>query len=65
VGEVRPVLWEHHQDGALWPGLTDNYLRVYTQSEADLFNTITPVRLTGLAGIGDADGMSGQIEGVS
>jgi len=65
VGEVRPVLWEHHQAGTLWPGLTDNYLRVYTQSEADLFNTITPVRLVGLAGVGDTDGMSGQIEGLS
>ncbi len=65
IGEVRSVLWEHHQEGALWPGLTDNYLRVYTQSEADLFNTITPVRLTGLAGVGDADGMSGQIEGLN
>lgn len=69
VGEIRPVLWEFTDtsvtppENALfrWSGLTDNYLRVYAAAGRDLHNQITPVRLLGLAGQGDAEGMSGEI----
>ncbi len=50
VGEVRPVLWESHDetgDGWLWSGLTDNYIRVRAATPAgvDLHNRILPTRL--------------------
>jgi threonylcarbamoyladenosine tRNA methylthiotransferase MtaB len=69
VGEVRPVLWEHTDEIAggdftrdrVWSGLTDNYIRVYANSGEDLHNRITPVRLTALAGRGDAEGMRGLV----
>jgi threonylcarbamoyladenosine tRNA methylthiotransferase MtaB len=32
--------------GAAWEGLTDTYIRVYTRSDADLTNRLTPARLT-------------------
>ena len=53
VGEVRPVLWEEGResgDGMEWTGLTDNYVRVKTESRVDLANRITPARLTGQSG---------------
>jgi threonylcarbamoyladenosine tRNA methylthiotransferase MtaB len=58
VGTVRPVLWEGigqpltDQTGALWAGLTDNYLRVTGVAPAKivLHNQITPVRLDALHG---------------
>lgn len=64
IGEVRPVLWENPEnsaDGNLWSGLTDNYIRVYTSSAADLHNHIIPTRLARLAGQGDAAGMVGEL----
>jgi threonylcarbamoyladenosine tRNA methylthiotransferase MtaB len=66
VGEVRSVLWEDQlsEEGATlpkWSGLTDNYLRVYAPAGRDLHNRITPVRLLGLAGQGDAEGMHGEL----
>ena len=45
VGQTIEVLWESRRNGH-WRGLTDNYLRVATQSDNDLTQTITPVRLT-------------------
>jgi len=61
VGQTLLVLWEGTQDGPeVASGLTDNYLRVYTTSEEELINTITPVRLIHL----HADGLWGQIEEV-
>lgn len=48
LGEVRPVLWESqfvHQGATYWTGLTDNYIRVGTQSERNLLNSITPAKL--------------------
>jgi threonylcarbamoyladenosine tRNA methylthiotransferase MtaB len=33
--------------GLIWEGLTDNYVRVFTHSDADLGNRIVPVRLRG------------------
>ena len=50
LGTVRNVLWEPRPtDASAWTGLTDNYIRVRTESVRDLGNTITPARLTGCA----------------
>ena len=48
LGAVLPVLWERSATGGLWSGLTDNYVRVRTSSDAVLSNRITNARLTGL-----------------
>ena len=55
LGTVRPVLWEALEHpangaGALWSGLTDNYLRAQAIAPAgvDLENRITPARLVEL-----------------
>ena len=45
--KVMPVLWEQ-QVGGLWAGLTDNYIRVYIKSDADLANRIMLVKLVKL-----------------
>jgi threonylcarbamoyladenosine tRNA methylthiotransferase MtaB len=62
VGQVRDVLWETavgaDKDGLRWVGYTDNYIRVHAHGTADLFNRVTPVRLTESRN----DGMSGIIE---
>jgi threonylcarbamoyladenosine tRNA methylthiotransferase MtaB len=57
LGDVRPVLWETLERpangaGALWSGLTDNYLRVHTAAPAGLAleNRITPARLVSIDG---------------
>jgi threonylcarbamoyladenosine tRNA methylthiotransferase MtaB len=42
VGQGMMVLWEHRRRDGLWPGLTDNYLRVVTHAAGDLHNTLTP-----------------------
>jgi threonylcarbamoyladenosine tRNA methylthiotransferase MtaB len=59
LGSTLPVLWETATpaDAGLWQlrGLTDNYLRVRTQSSSHLWNKITPVQLTSFS--------SGDIEG--
>jgi len=58
LGWTLVVLWEGRRgEPEIVSGLTDNYLRVYTTSEGELSNTITPVRLTHL----HADGLWGQI----
>lgn len=44
IGSVRRVLWETFRDGMV-RGFTDNYLRVEASGDAELCNTITPVRL--------------------
>ena len=53
-GQTRSVLWETARQGSetarVWSGLTDNYVRVTTQSGYDLQNRITPARLTRLEG---------------
>jgi threonylcarbamoyladenosine tRNA methylthiotransferase MtaB len=51
VGRVVDVLWEERlpaaEGGALrWTGHAANYLRVTAESDADLPNIITPVRIT-------------------
>ncbi len=48
-GAVRPVLWEERRGGG-WIGLTDNYVRVRAETEADLFNTVAAARLGGRSG---------------
>ena len=60
LGQTRPVLWEPakgNDSGRVWSGLTDNYLRVRTQSSQDLGNVITDARLTGL----DGDCVTGEV----
>jgi threonylcarbamoyladenosine tRNA methylthiotransferase MtaB len=52
LGRTETVLWESSRPGEdgipVWEGLTDTYVRVWTRDEPNLFNTITPVRLTAL-----------------
>jgi threonylcarbamoyladenosine tRNA methylthiotransferase MtaB len=45
VGTTTSVLWESRREDA-WEGLTDTYIRVRTQSTADLTNRLTPALLT-------------------
>lgn len=56
VGQIVEVLWENRRNGR-WCGLTDNYVRVTTQSDDDLVQTITPVQLIALTG----DGLHGTL----
>jgi threonylcarbamoyladenosine tRNA methylthiotransferase MtaB len=61
VGREMEVLWERSRPGKnapVWSGLTDNYLRVYTESSANLANCITVTHLTGLT----PGGLQGEIE---
>ncbi len=61
LGQTRPVLWEPakgKESGGVWSGLTDNYLRVRTQSSRDLGNIITDTRLTAL----DEDRVTGEVD---
>ena len=44
LGTARPVLWEGNRNGK-WSGLTDNYVRVSSGSESDLFNQVVQTRL--------------------
>jgi threonylcarbamoyladenosine tRNA methylthiotransferase MtaB len=44
LGGTTGVLWESRRDGA-WEGLTDTYIRVRAESDADLTNRLTPARL--------------------
>jgi threonylcarbamoyladenosine tRNA methylthiotransferase MtaB len=61
VGKVLPVLWESATglgpSGWRMSGLTDNYLRVHAHTPRDLWNQITPVRLTQM----DGEGMFGNL----
>ena len=47
IGQIRSVLWESEtKPGAgLFAGLTDNYIRVFTQSHAPLHNRLLPTKL--------------------
>ena len=53
------VLWEK-QTESIWSGLTDNYIKVYTESSDDLTNQLLMVKLVKVSG----DGMWGKITGV-
>jgi threonylcarbamoyladenosine tRNA methylthiotransferase MtaB len=63
VGQKRNVLWERPtgagDQGLEWIGYTDNYIRVKTANEADLFNKISPTWLTSPK----LDGVTGSIGG--
>ncbi len=65
VGRTMQVLWEVPEDGGRktegmdpslvvrrWSGYTDNYIRVFAESERDLHNQITAARLVHVAGEG-------------
>ncbi len=62
IGDVFEVLWESTTVAAphRWTlkGLTDNFLRVTTEAPREIWNQITPVRLTGI----NPTGLSGQLE---
>jgi threonylcarbamoyladenosine tRNA methylthiotransferase MtaB len=45
VGREMIVLWEQRQSNSLWIGLTDNYLRVASHTDANLHNQITITQL--------------------
>jgi threonylcarbamoyladenosine tRNA methylthiotransferase MtaB len=46
LGQTLEVLWERRDAQGRWRGWTDNYIAVVAPSEADLYNRITPTRLT-------------------
>ena len=48
MGKIRPVLWENIKtinDSAYWSGLTDNYIRVFSDNVNISENTITLAKL--------------------
>jgi threonylcarbamoyladenosine tRNA methylthiotransferase MtaB len=50
LGRTLDVLWERRRgDTDEWDGLTGNYLRVHTTSQADLHNILATARLDSLA----------------
>ncbi len=51
LGRTMMVLWEK-QTGGIWSGLTDNYIKVYTESSEDLNNKLLPVKLVEIRGDG-------------
>jgi threonylcarbamoyladenosine tRNA methylthiotransferase MtaB len=44
LGEVMGVLWEK-EEGGMWSGLTDNYIRVFVESAGTLSNHLLQARL--------------------
>jgi threonylcarbamoyladenosine tRNA methylthiotransferase MtaB len=60
-GQTRPVLWESNiganNNGLLWSGYSDNYIRVTATGPANMFNLVTPTRLHKA----QADGAAGTI----
>ena len=61
IGTVRPVLWESKvkdSESDVWSGLTDNYIRIYSENATDLKNHITNTRLLGFG----PKGLIGQVE---
>jgi threonylcarbamoyladenosine tRNA methylthiotransferase MtaB len=47
LGRTLPVLWEARH-GDAWEGLTDTYIRVRAQSDADLHNRLIDTRLVAM-----------------
>lgn len=45
IGKIHPVLWEHAPANKPMHGFTDNYIRVETQNDPTLDNTITTIKL--------------------
>ena len=61
IGTTRPVLWETTTQGRgtnIWSGLTDNYIRIYNESQLDLKNQITHTNLVRLG----PKGMIGELD---
>ena len=56
LGRTLLVLWEKQSEG-IWSGLTDNYIKVYTDSGEDLTNQLLMVRLVKVSG----DGVWGEV----
>jgi len=54
LGQNTVVLWEKEvaQGSGIYSGLSDNYIRVFTQSDQPLTSQLLPVRLVGLHGWG-------------
>ncbi|MFC2068766.1 tRNA (N(6)-L-threonylcarbamoyladenosine(37)-C(2))-methylthiotransferase MtaB [Chloroflexota bacterium] len=57
LGSTMPVLWEKKAGNGLWSGLTDNYIKVYTNNKSDLTNKLLLVRLVAVM----RDGILGEI----
>jgi threonylcarbamoyladenosine tRNA methylthiotransferase MtaB len=57
LGCTVPVLWERRLADGRWSGLTDNYIRVYTDSEECLANTMREIELDAL----EPDGCHGEL----
>lgn len=57
LGRTMSVLWEVQQRNGRWSGLTDNYIRVYVDSDRDLANTVRDAVLDEL----DAGGVRGRL----
>ena len=45
IGQTMLVLWEE-KTGRYYEGFTDNYIRVFTESNRSIANRILPVELT-------------------
>ena len=61
ISTIRPVLWESRGKGSsssVWSGLTNNYIRTYTENPSDLTNQITDTNLLGLG----PKGMIGEVK---
>ena len=48
LGQRMPVLWESRRYDGRWSGLTDNYIRVYVESDRGLLGILGPARLLAL-----------------
>lgn len=62
IGTIRPVLWESRGTGSksnIWSGLTDNYIRIYTENSWNLKNQITDTNVLGFG----PKGLMGLVEG--
>ncbi|HZW04627.1 MAG TPA: radical SAM protein, partial [Anaerolineaceae bacterium] len=61
IGQAMPVLWESAAAVGLWnwrlSGLTDNYIKVYSYANENLWNQISPVELNER----QLDGVTGRI----
>lgn len=45
LGRTMRVLWEREVDDGVWVGLTDNYIRVFVQSDEPLKNRLSEVKV--------------------
>lgn len=46
MGKTRPVLWEHAPKSKPMSGFTDNYVKVQTENNPELDNTLTTITIT-------------------